>query len=65
MLVNSNPVKFNLEPENYTLVSTETLENAFPVTAGNETVEASVTMTPSRSPKETRKLGRTLFFKRK
>lgn len=50
--------------ENYTVVSVDTLDKVFPVSATTQAVEISVAAAPPRTPRETRKLSKTLFFKR-
>ncbi len=55
---------FELETESYSLVSTETLENAFP-TIPEEAVEVSPEAAPPRSRAEKERLGKTLFFKKR
>jgi len=54
-----------LEPENYTYVSAQTLENAFPQKPTVGRVEYPVESAPKRTPEERGTLKKSLFFKQK
>ncbi len=57
-----NPI---FEAENYTYVSAQTLENAFPEKPATKIVEHAISSAPQRPSKERATLKKNLFFSQK